>query len=141
MYTFEFFVNHISPSLNTFSGHPKSAAMYGGEKKKILKAMMLAGVERRMEVMTSPVTLAYHPQVTVNPRTKRILKGYDSINFAMTYKIIEDYLVKFGKLKDDRSAYVRASICHAPVVTDQLPGVRVVVTAINEDLPAQIRLL
>jgi len=110
-----FFCEEIGPSLNAIVGHPKGSQIYRGLKKKILKAMIFAGVKRGIPPFDNPVYLAYFPHVARN-KTGHIPKAFDTLNFAITYKIIEDRLVDFGILQDDRRQFVKGSYCGEPVI-------------------------
>ena len=142
---YKFFVPYVCPSLNQLLGHPKGHLLYSSKKKHLLKAMIASGVKRIMPPVDCPVTLHYEPVIQVDPGRHRSLKSkgvFDSINYAVTYKMIEDRLVKFGLLKDDTHEYVRASVCNAAVIVDEgLTGINVCVELHDDDIAIQTPLL
>ena len=110
-----FFIPFIADSLNALLGNPKGHLIYRNQKKKMIEAMVFSGIKQKVQPFYNPVTLTYTPHVARN-KTGHVPKAFDTINFAPTYKSIEDRLVNFGILKDDTRDFVQASICNAPIV-------------------------
>jgi hypothetical protein len=132
----EIFIPIHGQSMNALLGHPKGAQVYRGLKKKIGEQMIFAGLKRKVHPFVNPVTLSYFPKVCAGP-TGRIRKDFDSLNFAVTYKIMEDKLVKFGILKDDRREFVRGSFCHSPEVVERVEDSGILLVIQEVDTVAQ----
>lgn len=129
--TEEFFVPEIGQSLNAIIGHPKGHHIYRGLKKKVQRAMEDAGVPL-LDPFVRPVELDFYPKVIRGP-SGHISKAYDCLNFGITYKIIEDQLVKMGKLTDDNRDWVYCSRNHrAELAPDMIEGIIVVVTEVED---------
>ncbi len=126
--------------MNHLLGHPQGRFVYQGEKKKIGLAMQYAGVQH-LAPFERPVDLWFFPRVIYN-KSGRIPKMYDCVNFGPTCKSIEDWLVKFGKLRNDSREYVWG--CHtlrAELAEDGIPGMALVITEQDgEPFPIQAEL-
>ena len=133
MRTERFFVEFIGSSLNAIVGHPKGAMIYRGEKKKIGLYMQAAGVQH-VEAFERPVEIWFRPMV-VRGKSGRMLKQYDCLNFGITYKIIEDWLVKLGVIRDDNPEYVHGShMLRCLEAQDGRPGIWVEVREVEGPL-------
>ena len=119
-----FFVEYIGESMNTVLGHPKGRFVYAGIKKKVGEAMQVAGVQH-IEPFERPIEIWYYPLVT-RLKSGHISKSFDCLNFGITYKTIEDWLVKFGKLEDDSREFVYgAHMMRAQLAKDDRAGIMV----------------
>lgn len=118
------FIEYLGMSLNQMRAHPKARGVYIGERKKIGDALMYAGV-KQIAQFTHPIDIWYFPQVVVG-KSGRISKQFDCINFGITYKCIEDWLVKFGVLVNDDRDWVYAVHCgRSELADDGIPGIRI----------------
>lgn len=121
-----FFIETVGESLNSIIGHPKGHLIHRSMKRKVAKAVEACGV-RHMEKFATPVEIWFFPFVT-RGRSGRMLKRYDAINFATSYKAIEDCLVQAGILEDDSPDWVQSVHCMAAQPAGHRdPGVWVVV--------------
>ena len=129
-----FFVEALGESLNVLFGHPKSHFIYQSVKRKVGEAMQVAGVQH-LEPFIRPVHLWFFPQV-MRGKSGHILKQFDAGNFGATNKIIEDWLVKLGKIRNDTPDCVFGCHAIAPrVAEDGFPGIWVVVREAREAAP------
>lgn len=128
-----FFIEHIGDSLNVILGHPKGHHIYRGSKKKIGQCVMVAGAHH-LAPFTRPIEFWFRPRVAPG-HNGRIAKAYDAVNFACTYKAIEDTLVQAGVLANDNPEWVHAVHClRAEPAMDGIPGIEVVIREV--DAPA-----
>lgn len=124
------FVECLGESVNALVGHPQSGFVYGGLKRKMGNALLAAGVNL-LDPFTKPVMIAFLPKVPKPKRGGKVPKAFDCLNFAISAKIIEDWLVKFGKIKDDRREYVKGAFCAAAEIVDGDPGILVVIREVE----------
>ena len=119
-----FFVECIGESLNSIIGHPKGHLVHRSMKKKVASAMLVSGVHR-LEPFTTSVEFHFTPRIT-RSKSGKLLKKFDAINFATTYKAIEDCFVQAGLLPDDSPTWVDAVHCYKPIEGDPA-GILVIV--------------
>lgn len=132
-----FFVEFIGPSFNAImgakskTGKSLGVGLYIGAKKKVGDALVVAGV-KHIAAFTKPVEIWYFPRVAGSAGRKE----YDCLNFSITYKLIEDWLVKFKVITDDNRDWVHwAHLGRPEIAEDGIPGIRVVVREL--DAPSQ----
>lgn len=139
--TERFFVEFIGPSINAVMGAKSKktrkwlgVGLYIGAKKAIGNAMVAAGV-KHIEPFTKPVELWFFPQVAAGA-SGHISKAFDCLNFGISYKIIEDWLVKFGKIRDDNRDCVHgAHSMRSEIAPDGLVGIWVVACEVENAAP------
>ena len=125
-----FFVPSIGDSLNTIVGHPKGSFVYKGIKRTVGTAMQFAGAQR-LKPFHTPVEFWFYPKV-VRGKSGQISKKFDCLNFGITLKIIEDWLVKFGVLKDDNRDWVYGAHCmRCELAEDGVEGILVVMREVE----------
>ncbi len=118
----------IGETLNQIIGHPKGHHVYRGQKKRIGEELMVAGINH-LPTFDRPVEIWWQPRVPGMKSSGKVSKQYDSLNFSVTYKIIEDWLVKCGVLRDDDAGSVYANHCLAAKVGKLGIEVRIVAVA------------
>jgi len=129
--TTTFFVEELGESLNILFGHPKSRFIYSGVRKKVGLAMQIAGVQH-IEPFIKPVNIWFFPRV-IRGKSGHILKQFDAGNFGATNKIIEDWLVKMGKIRNDTPDCVYGSHAMRPqVAMDGRPGIWVAIQEVED---------
>lgn len=132
--TEQFFVECLGESLNILFGHPKGHFVYKSVKKKVGLAMQVAGVQH-LEPFIKPVHLWFFPHV-MRGKSGHILKEFDAGNFGATNKIIEDWLVKLGKIRNDTPDVVFGCHAMAPrLAEDGFPGIMVLVREVEGAAP------
>lgn len=95
--------------MNHILGHPKGRFVYAGEKRSFGDAIGNAGV-RTLEPFHKPIELWFFPRVVVG-KLGSISKTFDCLNFGISYKILEDWLVKCKVIYDDNRDCVYGAHC------------------------------
>jgi hypothetical protein len=127
------FIPYIGLSLNVLLGHPKGRFVYSGEKKRLGDAMTYAGINR-IKPFDKPIEIWFFPLVVPN-KSGHIPKAFDCLNFGVSYKILEDWLVKCGILKNDTREFVYAAHnMRSDLAPDGIAGIWMVMREVEGSL-------
>ncbi len=105
-------VHWLGPSTNALKG--KHWSEYNKYKKAALVAVQVA-IKQQWPGRT---TLTFPVKITIRPYLGKGKREYDLINYAPSYKMIEDSLVELTNMPDDRVEYVSAFEIQRPVKFD-----------------------
>ena len=109
----EFIVPWLGPSLNSIYNSKHWAVLREHKRLAAIAVMVGIGNARWSRDLEFPVI------ISIKPLPGKGQRRYDMINYALTYKIIEDCLVRRGILPDDSHRYVQAFQIEQPVRTDK----------------------